>query len=277
MNLPNVSQAQIDAMIKKAEEKYPTQQEPEPEQPQQEEPSPQEEQPVEAETQEQDYPQEEAAPQKPTKEDNIRILRERSEKAERERDELLQHLQKLQQAPQTEKTQQKIEAIKDNLDDLSINPDDLAEGKHLIKLVNHIKNLEKRLEESSQRSQTTTAELKLKRDFPDFGTVASYDNLKRLRDADPDLADAILSTKDTYKQHALAYKMIKKLGIYREDTYSKEREIAQKNIAKPRPLSSISPQQGEGALSKANAFANGLTDELKKQLHKEMMQSIKNG
>jgi hypothetical protein len=45
---------------------------------------------------------------------------------------------------------------------------------------------------------------------------------------------------------------------------------AQKNAAKPKPLASVNPQQGDSPLSKANAFANGLTDDLKKQLRKEM-------
>ena len=47
------------------------------------------------------------------------------------------------------------------------------------------------------------------------------------------------------------------------------------NAQKPRPLTSISPQQGDSPLSKANAFANGLTPELQAQLLKEMKQSMK--
>lgn len=35
----------------------------------------------------------------------------------------------------------------------------------------------------------------------------------------------------------------------------------------------LSPQQGDSPLSKANAFANGLTEDLKKQLQKEMFEA----
>jgi len=50
----------------------------------------------------------------------------------------------------------------------------------------------------------------------------------------------------------------------------------QANTAKPRPLTSVSPQSGESPLSRANAFAEGLTPELKKNLFKEMQEAKKN-
>ena len=53
------------------------------------------------------------------------------------------------------------------------------------------------------------------------------------------------------------------------------RSKARENHAKPRPISSIGAQEGDGPLSKANAFANGLTDELKQQLLKEMQEARK--
>ena len=39
---------------------------------------------------------------------------------------------------------------------------------------------------------------------------------------------------------------------------------------------SINPTQGESALAKANAFANGLTPELKDQLYREMQAARRN-
>ena len=64
--------------------------------------------------------------------------------------------------------------------------------------------------------------------------------------------------------------MIKQMGVYKEDKFSQDRARAEVNAGKPRPLTSMSPQQGDGPLSKANAFDNGLTDELKESLLKEM-------
>jgi len=161
-------------------------------------------------------------------------------------------------------------------DDLQFEPDDLAEGKHLLKLVKKIKNLEEKLDRNAANAQVSTAEIKVKRDFPDFEKVASQENLKKLREMDPDLADAILSAPGIYKKHALAYKMVKQMGIYIEDNHTKERAVAVNNASKPRPLASISPQRGDSPLSKANAFAGGLTEDLKKQLHKEMIEAMKN-
>jgi hypothetical protein len=197
------------------------------------------------------------------KEENFKNLRERTLKAERERDELLQAIQKLNQNSEEE-------------EDFNINPDELAEGKHLLKITKKLKKLEQKLAEAETKNISSTTEIKIARDFPDFEKVASTENLKKLREQQPDLAEAILATKDPYKQHALAYKMCKDLGIYQENNYQQEKNRAQENHAKPRPISSISPQQGEGPLSKANAFANGLTDELKAQLLKEMNEARKN-
>jgi hypothetical protein len=55
-----------------------------------------------------------------------------------------------------------------------------------------------------------------------------------------------------------------------------DRAAAQKNASKPKPLASVSPQQGDSPLSRANAFANGLTPELQKQLRQEMEEARKN-
>ena len=64
--------------------------------------------------------------------------------------------------------------------------------------------------------------------------------------------------------------IMKKFGIYREDPHSEDRIRALRNTQKPKPITSVSPQQGDSPLSKANAFANGLTEDLKAQLRKEM-------
>ena len=87
----------------------------------------------------------------------------------------------------------------------------------------------------------------------------------------------MLDTSTSFRAKAVsAYKHIKKLGLYTEDTYQADRDLAQRNAAKPKPLVSVSPQQGDSPLSRANAFANGLTPELQKQLRQEMEDARKN-
>jgi hypothetical protein len=97
-----------------------------------------------------------------------------------------------------------------------------------------------------------------------------------LRAAYPEVAATINSSSDLYNQASSAYTLIKKLGIHNPDAYKAEKAIVQENAAKPRPTASLSPQTGDSPLSNANAFANGLTDDVKKQLYREMLDSMKN-
>jgi hypothetical protein len=79
-----------------------------------------------------------------------------------------------------------------------------------------------------------------------------------------------LHNPNFYSQAKSAYRAIKMYGFAKEDAYSKQRDTVQKNVSKPRPLSSVSPQEGQSPLSRANAFAEGLTPELASELWKEM-------
>lgn len=198
---------------------------------------------------------------------NFRRLREKADRAERERDEAMRRLQELEARASQASTQS-------DDDDVHIAPDDLAEGKHLSKVTQKIKRLENELKQYKQQSTVDSAEARLKAQYADFDKVVSRENIEALRDAYPELATSIHSTPDIYSRAVSAYTMIKKMGIYQDSQqYSADREIAQRNAAKPKPTASISPQQGDSPLSKANAFANGLTKELKAQLIKEMAES----
>jgi hypothetical protein len=205
---------------------------------------------------------------------NIRSLREkaeRTERAERERDEMMKRLYAYEQGvkPQVEKP---VETEEDYLATLGIDADALAEGKHLKPLMKELRSLKNELNQYKKQTQQETIEVRLKTRFPDFDKVVSQSNLEMLRHANPELAEAILATPDQFKQATLAYQMVKQYGIYQEDNFTQEKVLAQKNAAKPKPLASVSPQQGESPMSKANAFANGLTSDLKAQLLREMNQ-----
>lgn len=223
---------------------------------------------------EQAVPQEpEEVQQKQSNQENIRILREKAKSADKfqqERDALLQRMQEME-------LRQKKEAVPevDDNDDLAIQPDDLVEGKHLAKIAKKYKKLEDQLKNYQRQSQESNIETRLKTEYPDFDKVVSKDNIEELKSLYPELAATLHSSPDLYNKGASAYTLIKRLGINREDTYSGDRDRAIKNAAKPRPLTSVSPQQGDSPLSHANAFANGLTDELKKQLLQEMSDARK--
>lgn len=195
-----------------------------------------------------------------SEERNFRNLREKSERVQRERDEALVRLKQYEDAQKIAQQREQSE-----LDSLNLGPNDLAEGKHLSKVEGKIRVLEQQLQEARIRAK-----------YPDIDQVVNTHTLALLKEEHPELAQTVGASKDFYSQAVTAYTMIKKLGISHDASpYEADRALIQKNAAKPRPLASVSPQQGDSPLSKANAFANGLTEDLRKQLHKEMIDAIK--
>jgi len=229
--------------------------------------------PEEVETQEleqkAEQPQQE---QKVSPAESFKQLRELKEKAQRERDEAYRLLK------QYEDNQNSKQHAQESIDDdLNIEPDQYAEGKHLSKVDKKVRKLEEQLKQYQQQSSAQSVENKILAQYPDFDKIVSQDNIEQLRNDFPELAQTLHSSNDLYSKAISTYKLIKKLGISPENTYENERAIVQRNAAKPKPLASIAPQQSDSPLSKANAFANGLTEELKSQLHKEMMLAMKQG
>ncbi len=207
---------------------------------------------------------------------NFRMIKERAERAERERDEAMKYAMSFNQQKPVQNTPDPVEQEEDYLSGLGIDNDGLAEGKHLKEILKEVRSLKKELNSYKTKSTQDTVEVKIKSQYPDFDKVVSQDNLQSLRSMNPDLADMILSTPDIYKQAKLAYDMVKQYGIYKDQSYNQEKIVAQKNSAKPRPLASVSPQQGDTPLSKANAFANGaLSKDVKNQHYREMLEAMK--
>jgi len=199
---------------------------------------------------------------------NFERLRAENKRLQQERDEILKHIKQQQEAQK--------QKVVDDTKDFNVAPDDIVEGRHLSKYDKEIKLLKEQLNKYQQQNSQSSAEIKLKSKYPDFDKVVTSETIKGLRDKFPEIASTINSTSDLYTKGTSAYTLIKQLGIYKEDQFVKEKEAALNNISKPRPVSSIAPQEGSSPLSRANAFANGLTDELKEQLRKEMSSSRKN-
>lgn len=197
---------------------------------------------------------------------NIRYMRERAEQAdrlERERDDLARKLAESQAKPQQQEENY----------DLNLGDNDLAEGKHLSKVQKEIASLKKELSQYKQQTAQQVTESRIKAQFPDFDKIVSQQNIAQLQAQYPEIANTLNASTDLYSTAVSAYTMIKKLGIVQEQAYNPDKAQALKNLAKPKPLASLSPQQGDSPLSKANAFANGLTEDLKKQLAREMFEA----
>lgn len=214
-------------------------------------------------------PQENSAPEAPAEaeakpshddqEKNWREVRRAKDQAERERDELLRRLQDIEAKSQPAKEEEE--------EDVSLAPDDLVEWRHVEK---KIKKLEKELKSFQESSSVSSAESRLKAQYPDFDKVVNKENIELLKQTEPEMANLLLQGKDLYGKGVSAYKMLKNLGIYKEDHYAKDREKAEQNSKLPRSTSSVGVQSGDSPISKANAFAEGLTPDLKKSLWKEM-------
>jgi hypothetical protein len=202
-----------------------------------------------------------------TAQDNFKELRLAKEKAERERDALLAQMMATQYKPQQQQMQQVQEPEQDF--DVSIDEDALVEGKYVNQIAKEIKSLKSQLKNYQSQTKEVAVESRIKAAFPDFEKVVSSENVELLNYQYPEVAESLRDTKDLYSKAAAAYKIMKTFGIHK-DIYEDDRMKAIKNSQKPRPLASVSPQQGDSPLSKANAFANGMTEELKAQLRKEM-------
>lgn len=193
---------------------------------------------------------------------NFRNLRQKTEQLQRERDEYYRMLQDIESRKQQASHQEESQ----------LNPDDLVEWKHVQR---ELKKVKDELNQYKQYSTQVSAEARLKSQYPDFDSVVNDTTISLLREQYPEIATTINANPDLYSKAASAYTFIKKLNIAPSDATLIERARVQENLQKPRPVSSVSPQQGETPLSKANAFAQGLTPELRSQLLKEMQEAKK--
>lgn len=201
------------------------------------------------------------------KESNLLYLRKLADQASRERDDALRRLQEIEY--------QKAAKVESSDEDISIKDDELVEGKHLSKYIKRVKQLEQQQRQYIQQTTESTAEMRLKAQYNDFDKVMTLENVQTFSAAYPELAKTINASNDLYEKASSAYTLIKKFGIYNDQPFEADKQKAIANSAKPRPLASVSPQQGDSPMQRANAFANGLTSELKDQLLKEMNEARK--
>lgn len=194
---------------------------------------------------------------------NFKEMRAKTRQLEEERDEAYRVIQQMKQQQASPKPPIEEE------DEYKIDDEDLVDGKKYNKLAQEVRHLKKELRQHSE----TSIETRLKQQYNDFDKVVNEQNVAMLKKLYPELASTLGADKNLYSQAVSAYTMIKQMGIYKTDEYTQEKKIVEKNMAKPRPLASVSPQKGNDPLSKANVFAGGLTEDLKAQLYKEMKEA----
>jgi len=197
--------------------------------------------------------------------ESFRELRNKLQRAQKERDEAYNYIKNIQAKNDP------APVNNNNVDeDFNLDPDALAEGKHLNKLKNEIKQVQKQLQEFRKVSDETIAENKLRAKYADFDQVLTKENIVALQENNPDLWNAVKSSPDIYNQGVSAYMFIKSLNLPAKNLYDEDKAIMQKNMGKPRSMTSVAPQRGNSPLSQANVFEKGLTPELAKSLYAEM-------
>jgi len=205
---------------------------------------------------------------------NFKMIRETANKAQRERDEAVRRAEQYERMLSNMTTAPQ-QAAPEPEEEFNIpDSDDLVDSKKLAEFARYQKKQIQALKQQNAQilSQTKnfSGESRFMAENPDWQKVMTLENIQALSDAYPALARSVNAASDVYEKAQATYTLIKKFGIYDENPYEGDKKRALENVNKPKPLTSISPQQGETPLSRANAFANGLTDELKIQLRKEM-------
>ena len=157
--------------------------------------------------------------------------------------------------------------------DEEIGDDELIEARQFKK---YKKQTQEELRQLRAEMQYATTEAKIKAKYTDFDDIVTSANLKRLTAQEPDIAKTLESSNDLYSKAITAYKMIKKLGISEDDSLEMDNLKVETNVKKPRTATSIAPNQNVTPLSRANAFNQPLTEELKDKLLAEMEEAIKN-
>lgn len=213
----------------------------------------------------QEAPQQESLPDRQAK--NFRALKQNYEDAEA-------------RARAAEARARELEAKLSTLpedDEININADDLAEGKHVTKLARKLKTLEKQVQESNARAAALSLENALQKEMPDIFQVVTQENAAKLREIDPEEADLILSIQDPHKQMKAAYKRIKAILPQQQQASQinqYEQELANHNRAKPRFADGIAGATNGGiapGFTASDNYQGPLTKELSKKYYQELL------
>lgn len=243
----------------------------EPEQPEVAQAAPELEQEVAA-------PIEEPKPIKETRNaSNFRALKAEAARIAQERDEMRQRLEQLerQQRYEQKPTQQSAPVS----DDIDIDPDAYAEGKHIKNISRQMKSMQQELERSRAETQRMAIKAALVSEHPDFDRVVNPDNLKALELTYPHLARAI-NVNDQYAAGKACYDLIKQFGLDQNEIDATEvtKAMISQNLAKPKPGAAVKGTRptNESTMGRASEFYQGeLTDQMKKQFHKELQDAMK--
>lgn len=222
-----------------------------------------------------DIAEKDSAPE-PEENINIRALRASKRNLEIEKEEMARKLKEYESRFTESRFTESRENKQADAEEYSLDPNDFVEGKHLSKVDKEVRALKAELKGYQQQTAATSTELKLKAQFSDFDEVVSKENIEALSATFPEIAKTLSESNDLYSKAVSAYTLIKKFGINMKDPYKEEKEAINKNYGKPRSSTGNINQGSMSPLSQASSFENGLTDDLKQKLYREMVECSKN-
>lgn len=239
-----------------------------------EQPAP--EQPETPVTQEQEAPEPTPAPIKETRNaSNFRALKAEAAKIARERDEMKALLEQYQRQ-QAQPTQKHAEP---EPEDINIDPEAYAEGKHVKTLAKQLREMKQELERTKKHTQGLAVKAALIAEHPDFERVVTPDNLAALEMSYPHLAKAI-NVNDPYTAGKACYDLIKQFNIDNDDAQESEitKAVIAQNLQKPKTAAAVKGTRvtNESTMGRASEFYTGeLNDQMKKQFYKELQDAMK--
>ena len=217
--------------------------------------------------------EEPVAHQDNTLEENLKSLREgkaqeteRAIRAEYERDQMAQYLENVQK--QMGMPQQQVQ-------EPGIAEDDFIEGKNFNPLKKSVAQLKKETEDWRLQQEESLAELKLNTEFSDFETVVTQEKVKAYLKKHPEMTPAIVSNAPLYSRGKAAYNLLKNHEA-KQKKHKDNNALAQSNITKPKPSTSLKGQVVDGPLGKANAFGRDYSQSRMDRLRQEMDDAISN-
>lgn len=212
-----------------------------------------------------------AANFKAIRESNAR-LQKQYEESERERRAYADRLAKLERALEAQATPPTQEEI-DELADLA--KDDWTTREAVEKLAERkAKALYKQLREEDEKKrldmerkrQIEEMPKKLLKQYPDFESVVTKENVEYLKANKPHIAASLAATTDPYAQALAAYDAVK--AFCPNVAVRDEQERMDKNASKPGTLGAA---KGSSPLAEAKMYERGLTPDLRKKLQAEMV------
>lgn len=206
----------------------------------------------------------------------VRAQAERAKQLEREAEALARERDFYRE--QASKAQPKVEREEEDY----MTDSERRLAREMADLKAQIAQQQKETQKAQQQAALSRAEQRLAQDYPDIKEVVSDENVEQLKLLYPHLYNSAVASSDIYTVGSAAYEFIMAKGIHKKPTSVINKltanQAAARNQAKPKSVSTISPQSGDTPVSRASNFmGNSISSEdERKALYAEMVNASRN-